>query len=84
MFYHPPAASILSKEYLLLLVESVTVESVAVESVKKLVDGSQDIGYHSISWDCIDDEGNKAEPSEYLCVMQSGMFIKIQHLMIWY
>jgi len=52
--------------------------------IKKLIDGSVEIGYHSATWDCNDDEGNKIEPSEYLCVMQSGMFIQIQHLMIWY
>jgi len=52
--------------------------------IKSLVNDNVDVGYHSIKWNCHNDEGKKVEPGEYLCVMQSGMFIQIQHLMILY
>lgn len=52
--------------------------------IKSLVNDNVEVGFHELIWDCTNDSGSKVEPGEFLCVMQSGMFIQIQHMMIIY
>ena len=52
--------------------------------IKSIVNKSVETGYHELIWDGNNDNGEKVEPAEYLCVMQSGMFIQIQPLLILY
>ncbi len=52
--------------------------------IKSIVDQSIETGYHEFIWDGNNDNSEKVEPAEYLCVMQSGMFIQIQPLLILY
>lgn len=52
--------------------------------IRSIIKSSVEIGYHEYIWDATDENGQIVEPSEYLCVMQSGMFIQIQPLLILY
>lgn len=63
---------------------NIAVYNLGGRPIKTLLNGSVETGYHELTWDCKDGNGIKVEPSEYLCVMQSGMFIQIQHMMIIY
>ena len=63
---------------------NITLYNLGGRPIRSIINDTVKIGYHTYSWDCKDETGAKVEAGEYLCVMQSGMFIQIQHLMILY
>jgi len=50
--------------------------------IKTVIDEIVDIGFHSYEWDGSDNAGKPLEGGEYLCVMQAGMFIQIQQILL--
>ena len=61
---------------------NITIFNFGGRPIKTVVNGNSDFGFHTFAWDGSDENGNPVEDGEYLCVMQAGMFIQIQPLLI--
>ena len=51
--------------------------------IKTVQDNIATAGFYEYIWNRSDNEQKKVEGGEYLCVMQSGMFIQIQPILIY-
>jgi len=63
---------------------NITIYNLGGRPVKTLVDGQIEVGYHEMYWNYQSDENVEIEGGEYLVVMQAGMFIQIQPLLLIY
>jgi len=61
---------------------NITIFNYGGKPIKTITNGKVDIGFHTFNWDRLDDSGSPIEGGEYLCVMQAGMFIQIQHILL--
>ena len=61
---------------------NITIFNLGGRPIKTVIDNIADAGFHTFAWDGTDDGENLIESGEYLCVMQSGMFIQIQHILL--
>ncbi len=61
---------------------NITIFNLGGRPIKTVIDGIVDIGFHSYDWDGTDSKGISIEGGEYLCVMQAGMFIQIQQILL--
>ncbi len=61
---------------------NITIFNLGGRPIKTIIDGIADIGFHSYEWDGSDSSGDPLEQGEYLCVMQTGMFIQIQQILL--
>ena len=61
---------------------NITIFNFGGRPIKTIANGTIDVGFHTFNWDGSDDNGNPIEDGEYLCVMQAGMFIQIQHILL--
>jgi hypothetical protein len=51
-------------------------------AVKTLVDEFKDAGYHTVTWDARDDEGNRMSGGVYLYSIQAGTYHKTQKMVL--
>ncbi len=63
---------------------NITVYNLGGRPIKTIADRIAEAGFHTVSWNGLDDAGNILAEGEYVCVMQSGMFIQIQHFLLFY
>jgi hypothetical protein len=61
---------------------NITIFNLGGRPIKTVIDGIVDTGFYSYTWDGSDNTGNPLERGEYLCVMQAGMFIQIQQILL--
>jgi len=61
---------------------NITIFNLGGRPIKTVMDGIADTGFHSFPWDGLDNKGSPIERGEYLCVMQTGMFIQIQQILL--
>jgi len=61
---------------------NITIFNYGGRPIKTITNGIVDVGFHTFNWDGSDDSGSPIEGGEYLCVMQAGMFIQIQHILL--
>ena len=61
---------------------NITIYNLGGRPVKTIMNGISDVGFHTYIWDSSDNSGNIVEQGEYLCVMQTGMFIQIQQILL--
>jgi Leucine-rich repeat (LRR) protein len=61
---------------------NITIFNLGGRPIKTVIDDIVDTGFHSYAWDGSDSTGNPLERGEYLCVMQAGMFIQIQQILL--
>ncbi len=61
---------------------NITIYNLGGRPVKTIIDGITDVGFHTYIWDGSDNSGSSIERGEYLCVMQAGMFIQIQQILL--
>lgn len=61
---------------------NITIFNLGGRPIKTVLDGIADVGFHTYIWDGSDNSGNSVEGGEYLCVMQAGMFIQIQQILL--
>jgi len=61
---------------------NITIFNLGGRPIKTVMDGIADTGFHAFEWDGSDNTGNPVESGEYLCVMQAGMFIQIQQILL--
>jgi len=61
---------------------NITIFNFGGRPIKTIANGTVDVGFHTFNWDGSDDNGSPIEDGEYLCVMQAGMFIQIQHILL--
>ena len=61
---------------------NITIFNLGGRPIKTVTDEIVDIGFHSYEWDGSDNAGKPLEGGEYLCVMQAGMFIQIQQILL--
>ena len=60
----------------------ITIFNLGGRPIKNIVNETVEAGFHSFIWDRLDDSGINLERGEYLCVMQTGMFIQIQQILL--
>ena len=63
---------------------NITIFNLGGRPIKTILDGVADVGFHTFNWDSSDNKGNSVAGGEYLCVMQTGMFIQIQQILLFY
>ncbi len=61
---------------------NITIFNLGGRPIKTIIDGIADVGFHTYIWDSSDYSGNSVEGGEYLCVMQTDMFIQIQQILL--
>ncbi|NHZ85772.1 MAG: hypothetical protein GWP19_07815 [Planctomycetia bacterium] len=61
---------------------NITIFNLGGRPIKTITDGIVKAGFHTFNWDGSDNTGNPVEGGEYLCVMQAGMFIQIQRILL--
>ena len=61
---------------------NITIFNLGGRPIKTIMDGIADAGFHTFNWDGLDNTGKSIEGGEYLCVMQTGMFIQIKQILL--
>ena len=61
---------------------NITIFNLGGRPIKTVMDNIAETGFHTFAWNGSDDTGNTVKGGEYLCVMQAGMFIQIQHILL--
>jgi len=61
---------------------NITIYNLGGRPIKTIIDGKAETGFHSYGWDISDSNGQPLERGEYICVMQAGMFIQIQQILL--
>lgn len=61
---------------------NITIYNLGGRPIKTIFDGKVETGFHTYMWDVSDSNGQPLERGEYICVMQAGMFIQIQQILI--
>ncbi len=63
---------------------NITIYNLGGRPIKTVADGIADAGFYTFTWNGSDDTDKPLEEGEYVCVMQAGMFIQIQHILMLY
>jgi Leucine-rich repeat (LRR) protein len=61
---------------------NITIYNLGGRPIKTIIDGKAETGFHSYGWNVSDSNGKPLEKGEYICVMQAGMFIQIQQILL--
>ncbi len=61
---------------------NITIFNYGGRPIKTIANGTVDVGFYTFNWDGSNDKGSPIEGGEYLCVMQAGIFIQIQHILL--
>ncbi|MEE8341580.1 MAG: FlgD immunoglobulin-like domain containing protein [Candidatus Neomarinimicrobiota bacterium] len=61
---------------------NITIFNLGGRPIKTIMDGTSAAGFHTFTWDGLDDSGSSVDRGEYLCVMQAGMFIQIKQILL--
>ena len=63
-------------------VVNISIYNLGGRPIRTIANTLKDVGSHTFLWDKTTNSGNIANSGKYLCVMQAGMFIQIQHLLL--